>query len=309
MKLVKNNSIGEIIQVRNSFRHEVCPCCSSERIKFIGIFDYKNIKKFSTSDVSFSICPELWSCNDCLSWFVQNSIPEKEAQHLYSIGSAGDRWIDKSFTKSKTKKTVEFFDKILLPGKKVLDIGANTGEFLDFAKQKGCDTYGLEYSEKSRATMIEKGHKTYASFSDIDETFDLITGFDLIEHVYNIKKFIISCENNLINNGRLVFLTGDNTSYPAQKTLQNWWYVQFPEHVVFPSKKYFTELDNFNLELFLRTFAAKSHQLNINYRNISLIIKNILKFFKNKPFNGQPTLVYDHALIVLVKKPSKEDAR
>lgn len=300
--LENNNSKNEVIQVENNFRHEKCPCCYSKKKEFIGLFDYSNVKKFSTCDVSFSYLPELWGCTDCQSWFIQNAIPEKQAQHLYSIGHASDRWESDSFHISKTQKTVEYFNSSLAPGLKVLDVGANTGEFLDFARKKGCLTYALEYSLNSCLILNQKGHATFQSFSEINQRFDLITGFDLIEHIYDVKEFIDKCANILVDHGKLVFLTGDNLSFSAKKTLQYWWYIQYPEHVVFPSEKFFSDLGDYRLECHLKTYASRSHQINIDLRTGLRVIRYFLNLMRRKPFDGQPSLTNDHALIVLAKK-------
>lgn len=303
--LKNHNSKNEVIQVENNFRHEKCPCCYSKNIEFIGIFDYLNVKKFSTCDVSFSYLPELWVCTDCQSWFIQNAIPEKQAQYLYSIGDASDRWGSESFRVSKTRKTVEYFNSTLAPGLRVLDVGANTGEFLDFAKKKGCQTCALEYSVNSCLMLSQKGHKTFQSFSEINQRFDVITGFDLIEHVYDVKEFIDKCSTILADQGKLVFLTGDNLSYSANRTLQYWWYIQYPEHVVFPSEKFFSNLSDYRLECYLKTYASRAHQINMDLRTGVRFIRSFINLMRRKPYNGQPSLTNDHALIVLAKKIRK----
>lgn len=123
-----------------------CPLCLSAIIKPVGQLKYYGITSFSSNWIDIKERPELWRCTQCNSGFVQYCISETNADELYALGNSGMCWKSNPFSVSKTKLAVMMLNSLLKPGLKVLDIGANTGELLDFAKRHGCFTAGVEFS-------------------------------------------------------------------------------------------------------------------------------------------------------------------
>jgi SAM-dependent methyltransferase len=64
----------------------------------------------------------------------------------------------------RLKQFVSFVQKYSLKGKKVIEIGCGSGEYLSIFKQAGVDTYGLEYSDKSVKHCVKKGLKVSKGF-------------------------------------------------------------------------------------------------------------------------------------------------
>lgn len=293
----------KFLEIDNSFRWPNCPHCHSQQIKRIGPIDY--FKVFTSYEVKLKNQPEYWRCQNCQSGFIQNLIPEKTAQELYTKAEE-NRWATVEFTKGKTRQLVKKIEPYFKRGLEVLDIGCNSGELLDFAKQFGCLTYGIEYSEKQIEICRNKGHQIYSDIDDIKEKnkFDLIFAFDLVEHLYKPDQFLVKAQQLLKPNGRLVILTGNPNSLSAKLARNNWWYLTFPEHTIFPSLEYFQQLNNYNLETYLPVFNSTEYQKSFllslareNFGNIKNSIKNLLTF----KYNGIPSLDKDHALIILKK--------
>ena len=186
---------------------------------------------------------------------------------------------------------------VFVNGGRVLDVGCNTGELLDFAKKLGCAASGLEYSDVSRKVIRSKGHTAYQSFDEISDQFEVITAFDLVEHLYDVPGFLSNCHGKLAYGGKLIILTGDIQSASAKAAGANWWYAQFPEHIVFPAKMYFEGLKTFTLESWLPTYAAEGYKYPF-YRHLMSFIKRVVTGNK---YSGQPSLTPDHALIILTK--------
>ncbi len=288
------------IPVDNHLRHEVCPLCRSAQIDGLGPLDYRGRARFSTCDVELSRVPELWRCRACGSGFVQNALDEATARRLYTAGEAGDRWSTQPFARNKTRRVVQTLQSLFRPGARLLDVGANTGELLDFARQAGCETAGLEYSESSRAVLRDKGHAAHASFGEADAGYDIITAFDLIEHLYDVPGFLQTCHDRLAPGGRLVLLTGDIHAPSARLAARHWWYVQYPEHIVFPSRAHLGGLPQFRLEALHRTYASVGYQ-----RPALLGVAQLLrKRLQGRHYNGLPSLGPDHMLVILHKKSS-----
>ncbi|MEN9579719.1 MAG: hypothetical protein RJA70_2728, partial [Pseudomonadota bacterium] len=55
---------------------------------------------------------------------------------------------------------------------RLLDVGCNTGELLDFARELGCETSGLEYADDSREVVRSKGHTPYQSLDEVPGQFE-----------------------------------------------------------------------------------------------------------------------------------------
>jgi len=101
-----------------------------------------------------------------------------------------------------------FVGNFLEEGKKrVLDIGCATGYFVKWAKDKGHDAIGSEFTKG----LVEWGRKHWgldvrendiADFSE-DEKFDLISIYHVLEHIPRPDKIIEECKKRLSNDGML----------------------------------------------------------------------------------------------------------
>ena len=78
----------------------------------------------------------------------------------------------------------------------VLDVGCGSGAFLDLAKAAGMETFGLDFNRPAVEGCVRKGHAAFsATFSEFAERFpnkkfDLITAFQVVEHVPSPVQFL-----------------------------------------------------------------------------------------------------------------------
>lgn len=287
--------------ILNNISHETCPLCRSDRINYIGMLNYSPNIYFSTNEISLEYKPELWICKNCESQFIQNTIPFEISMNLYSQGLSSKRWSQVPFVQDKSKEVIKLLREIFHKNNKVLDIGCNTGELLDFAKSNGCKTYGVEPSESSRKISEEKKHICFSSILDINETFDVITAFDLVEHLNDVPFFLDFCRSKLTKNGSLIIQTGDISSLSARLTESKWWYLQYPEHIIFPSKKFYKLFSGLNIRNWIPTYASVGYR-----KSILKIIAGFIFYKLVNKYNGLPSLGQDHVLIVLTKSQDFE---
>jgi SAM-dependent methyltransferase len=79
---------------------------------------------------------------------------------------------------------------------RILDIGSGQGNFLDIVRQQGCATFGVELNRNGAEIGRSKGHTIFSKLSNeltLDECggpFDLVTAFQVLEHVANPVSFL-----------------------------------------------------------------------------------------------------------------------
>ena len=289
-----------VIRLENNTFLRECPCCKSTRLTKVGAIQYARETYYSSSRVKLSSVPELWRCENCNSGFTQNRVSEEDSIQLYSLG---DGWVSDKFHDTKTKKTVDFIDSVIKAPCKILDVGCANGSFLDHVSKKDVSTFGLEYSAANLEQLQVKQHTAYSDWGAIDECFDIITAFDVVEHLYDLASFLTNCYDRLIENGFVILLTGDICSWSAEKAKNEWWYIKHPEHIVFPSRDYFSSLSNFKLvetiPVYPRKFNPRSRSI---FKTIAKLSKAALKNLLQQAYYPLPFMPQDHLIIVLQKQ-------
>jgi SAM-dependent methyltransferase len=279
----------------NNYWRKTCSCCGSGNISQLGLITYSSPILFSTVPIVTTHTPELWGCRKCQSKFTQNAIHEHDAVELYRAGNSGDRWKGIQFTEHQCSEVVQAVEQLLSPNNFIVDVGCNTGDFLDFALGKGCKTGGVEFSQASRAILENKGHTTYSSLSAVKNgSVDVITAYDLVEHLYHPAEFMSECHKKLRPGGRLFIVTGNANCIGARLSGGRWWYVNYPEHNVFPSKKYFLRHTQFRLERLFNTYAGRAYKYGL-LKIVRRLIGGVLK----GNYNASPSIGPDHMAVVL----------
>jgi len=224
-----------LVYIENNFRWDSCPLCSSNQIYAVGNIDYRTPVMFSTIAIELERVPELYICEICDSWFTQNIICKDSAFDMYCSGQSCDKWPRSvELVEEKSANILRRLDHSFYEGQKVLDIGCNTGVLLDYARAKGCITAGVEPSLASRNVLSSKGHAAFYSIESVTEKYNVITAFDLVEHLYDLPGFFKIAGNLLASDGVVLILTGDILCLSARLSRVHWWYLKAPEHIVFP---------------------------------------------------------------------------
>lgn len=103
------------------------------------------------------------------------------------------------------------------PGTRVLDIGYGAGPFMGYGRRQGWEMHGAEVNPKLLQIAREQGFTAHAadSLCDIaEQSFDLITAFDVLEHIPQAQmvRFLIEAKRLLRVDGCLVarFPNGDS---------------------------------------------------------------------------------------------------
>ena len=133
---------------------------------------------------------------------------------------------------------------------KILDVGCATGFFLSYVKRAGLDPYGVDISSYA----INQGRSLFGEsliccnvddhipFSD--EFFDMITCWDVLEHLRNPSVFLKNISRKLKKDGLIFVETCNYDSMSRRLTKGNWFfygegYHQTPEITVGIMKNWF----------------------------------------------------------------------
>jgi len=123
-------------------------------------------------------------------------------------------------------------------GKRLLEVGCATGQFLAALKQQGWEVWGVEFNGQAAAAAARRlsarvlgGDFMGANLPE--EYFDTVTLFHVIEHVLDPRQTVQKIRSVLRKNGRLVLETPDIGSRRARKLGPRWPSVKPGEHLYY----------------------------------------------------------------------------
>lgn len=211
-----------------------CPICESEKTElFISAKDY-----FLTGE-AFNIV----KCTGCGFRFTN---PRPEASDLGKYYESSE-YISHSNTRKGMFATVyqqirkytlsrklKLINKYQQKGE-ILDIGCATGQFLNYMKENGWKTTGIEPDEKTRSRAIaDYGLNVFPEkqLNVFDKGgFDVITLWHVLEHVSELKERIGQLRNLLKKEGTLIIAVPNCDSWDAKNYGNFWAAYDLPRHL------------------------------------------------------------------------------
>ena len=116
-------------------------------------------------------------------------------------------------------------------GRRLLDVGAGTGWFVQVAQERGWQSEGIDFAEGSVAYCQRFGRNVRrADLYDLDEPYDVCTLFELIEHVPHPTAFLTQAAR-LVRPGGLLYLTTPNFSALDRRIVGAEWGAIHNEHL------------------------------------------------------------------------------
>lgn len=118
---------------------------------------------------------------------------------------------------------------------KLLDVGCATGNFMEIARDSGWQVQGIEPIETAAKIAREYYHldvitSTLEAASLEGESFDVITMWDVLEHLPNPKNTLYRCQELLKPGGLLVFSIPNLKSFDRYLFGKNWIGWDAPRH-------------------------------------------------------------------------------
>lgn len=197
--------IKKLMVHKHDFVEIPCPACESKNYKLVfekGGFTFVSCKECETFFINprppFSILSEFYETSECIG-------------HWKKIFSETEDSRKNQIFIPRVKMIVELCKKYNAPTNVLLDVGAGFGTFCEEIKKKDmfrkviavepardlaevCRKRGLDVIEKP----IEK--------IDLDE-ISVVTSFELIEHLFWPKDYVLACTKSLSKAGLLILTT------------------------------------------------------------------------------------------------------
>jgi 2-polyprenyl-3-methyl-5-hydroxy-6-metoxy-1,4-benzoquinol methylase len=148
-------------------------------------------------------------CLNCGLLFVRN-VPSKK------LCSDTDDFVEKYYTEISTDKSKFIYSLNLIKscldnqnrkmeGQRLLDVGCGDGYFISLCQNLGIESYGYDISPAAVNYAKNKGLKVLTDLDKITNKFDIITMFDVLEHMENPRRELEDLAKLLKDNG-LIFI-------------------------------------------------------------------------------------------------------
>jgi SAM-dependent methyltransferase len=124
-------------------------------------------------------------------------------------------------------------------GRRLLDFGCGNGLFLDIARKRGFDAYGVDLAEDAVAAARQRGHKAFhGSPTEVPEIaaggFHVITMWSVLAHLAEPVEDLTMLRRLLAPDGVLLILTVNANSLALKRNLAGWGGFT-PNHLLFSS--------------------------------------------------------------------------
>lgn len=186
----------------------LCKICKSEKCKIIykGKLRRGSFGNYTSEEYPMYMCENcecIWHdkiIDDIDNYYrseeYRNDIDEKSAKDYYAIHD------QEVLEKLNYTGTNIFRDKV------VADIGCGAGSFLDFISGVTDKTLAVEPTDMFHNELKRKGHEVFHYMSEVQDKYcgklDVITSFDVIEHVENPVEFLAEQKNLLKPDGKII---------------------------------------------------------------------------------------------------------
>ena len=211
-------------------KHKNCLICNSNHLKQMDGYYAKH---------------QLIKCKDCSFVFMENIPSLQELDNYYSAYSYASESYLSPITIKSYNSTLDEFEKFRKTNK-ILDVGCGNGWFLEEARKRGWEVYGTEYSETAIKICKEKGIEMIQGqlLSDTfsEDKFDVITSFEVLEHINNPIEDTSHIYSFLRKGGQFYVTTPNFNSLLRFHLKQDYNVITYPEHLSYYTKKTINKL-------------------------------------------------------------------
>lgn len=242
--------------MNSKFELVKCPLCKKNNYEVI--INSQKKKEFTKSYIknvfnssSSVFDDQVVKCKNCKFIYLNPRIKQKIIDKSYSF-SKDRKFISQNKNRIKTfKNTLSLIsNQIDFSNKKILDIGSGGGAFLKACKDRNITAEGIEpnkwlvnYSKKKYGINIST-----KNLNKINNTYHIVSLFDVLEHIPNIKLAINKIYKLVKKDGFLIINVPDHNSL-ARKILKKNWPFYLTVHLHYFDKKSLSKLLEKKFEL------------------------------------------------------------
>jgi len=228
----------EIVNKDEKNRHDACFICGSNTL--VAMPRYSRHHLCRCKNCGFVFCRSVPTEEELIAHYKSygrndylSSVTVKRYHEL--LDKFESQMLDRPAAKSSSKTESGTEGRERSAPLRVLDWGAGIGYFLETAKERGWEVYGTEYTSHAVEICCEKGITMFQGpLSAVDmpgNSFDLITSFEVIEHINNpmeeMERII-----DLLKPGGLFYCTTPNFNSLLRYYLKDDYNViTYPEHL------------------------------------------------------------------------------
>ena len=219
-----------------------CPICGGGSIELYLDGDDDGIKAESVGSSRTQVSHgRILRCKGC--GLAYRSFRPREAELAALYGAADDRTYEaESANRQRTALRHHRLVQRYVAGgdkagdKTLLDLGCASGAFLKVMENAGWQVYGVEPAaaqyRRAKSLMGEGSRIQQCVLQDarLDITFDLITLFDVLEHVVDPVEFFALAASHLVDGGHLLLNVPRIDSIPS-RLLGSHWPLLLGEHL------------------------------------------------------------------------------
>ena len=231
-----------------------CVVCESE-VPFRKIFQKKGKDYVRCTDCGIIVVAPIPSRTEMTDYY--------NADYAHDSGMGTARTDAEALFQATAQSRLPEIEAIV-PDGRWLDVGCANGAFLEVIAAAGYDAHGIDLSDTAADFARAKGLQVRAAAIEdcvLDSPYDVISAFDVIEHVIDPSEFIRNVSELLKPGGVLVLTTPDTRSVMA-RMMGSRWYEYIPE----------THFFNFhadNLRRLLHRFGLEVMEVGRAYKFLS----------------------------------------
>lgn len=158
-----------------------------------------------------------------------------QSNSYISHTDANTTLIDKMYQTIKKRNLVsklKLVKEFATENKKVLDIGAGTGDFLLTARQQQFSATGVEPNVAARKRASEKGVALFPDMASLPkEKYQVITLWHVLEHLPDLDEQILKLKSVLEEDGVIIVAVPNFKSYDAEHYKKFWAAYDVPRHL------------------------------------------------------------------------------
>ena len=255
-------------------KHKNCILCASVSLK--------NLKGYEEH--------YLVKCQSCKFVFCEPIPTERELEKHYENYGRNDYL--SPLTIKRYHEILDSFEPYRKTNK-LIDVGCGIGYFLEEAKKRGWEVYGTEFTDEAIEICSKKGIKMNKGVLNpnnyTSQEFDVITSFEVIEHINNPQEELANFYK-ILRKGGLVYCTTPNFNSLLRYRLKEKYNVLcYPEHLSYytpKTLKYVFEKEGFRTKNIkatgisltrLKTSKATSNQELISQTSDDEVMRNKLE--------------------------------